>query len=204
MYIIVLIAIVTRFLFHFIHPNGRETYALMIACLDSFGIGGLLAYWFIFDKAKLKSILDRNWVFVFSLLLFLCCCGTLYFYHDGNLIFRLFNRLSFSICCFWVIGVSCLQGFRGMVKLFLENKIVAYLGKISYGLYLYHNFVPSLCEFILKVLHIPVSLTERPIYESALIYFFITIMLSIISWHLIEKPFISLKKYFEYQFITIT
>ena len=75
-------------------------------------------------------------------------------------------------------------------KVSLENRIVNYLGKISYGLYMYHPLCITLViNLILK-------------YDITTNYFFIypisillTMLTSIISYNFIEKPFLKMKKY---------
>ena len=95
---------------------------------------------------------------------------------------------------------------EGAIKWFLENQIVSYFGKISYGLYLYHNFIYNYfhtpqTSIVLRGLHkiqriIP-SITQNNIFE--LLYFFgITVFVATLSWFLIEKPVNQLKKYFTY------
>ena len=199
LYFLVVFSLFVRLTAYILHPSGVETYALMLSCLDSFGIGGLLAFWFIFDQKRLSGILNKKWIFYLSFLLFLICCLQIYLYPLGNVFIALFYRFSFSICCFWVIGIASLKGFKGLVQVFLENKIIIYLGKISYGLYLYHHFMPYLSSFILKQLHVSMPFPRIHVYEYAVFYFLLTLMLSMISWHIVEKPFNSLKKYFEYK-----
>ena len=43
----------------------------------------------------------------------------------------------------WVV-LRASTGFRGPIGKLLEIKPLIYLGTISYGIYVYHNFIPSL------------------------------------------------------------
>ncbi len=87
---------------------------------------------------------------------------------------------------------------------------MTYLGKISYGIYLYHLFVP----FIFWKLYNPLShylLTKRnidltPLTEflvfplvSLILYFLLTVGCASISWNLFERPISSLKRFFTYK-----
>jgi len=77
------------------------------------------------------------------------------------------------------------------VKRALQNKFIAYLGKISYGLYVYHLLGLSKWNILTFGLHF----SPKPllVFCSGLI---ITIVTSIISYELLEKPFLRLKKRF--------
>jgi len=69
---------------------------------------------------------------------------------------------------------------------------LVYLGKISYGLYIFHNFM-----YDLK----PVLLPTIPLLRfvpGVLVALIATILMAMISWHCFEKPFLAMKKYFPY------
>jgi peptidoglycan/LPS O-acetylase OafA/YrhL len=82
----------------------------------------------------------------------------------------------------------------------LRNRILIGLGKISYGIYLYHYILPyysynflsyinnALPKFLIKYQQ-PILLLEN---------FSLLLFISILSWKIIELPFLKLKKYFEY------
>jgi peptidoglycan/LPS O-acetylase OafA/YrhL len=70
--------------------------------------------------------------------------------------------------------------------------VFVYLGRISYGLYVFHNFAWSirlwLASFFPAVGQI----------DSTLCAFLITVMLAVLSWHLLEGPANQLKRFFPY------
>jgi peptidoglycan/LPS O-acetylase OafA/YrhL len=73
---------------------------------------------------------------------------------------------------------------KGVVVTILENKLIAHLGQISYGFYLYHNFIyfnPIINKF-------PYSLINH------FLEFCITVAVAEISWRVIEQPLIALGK----------
>ncbi|MDX6190087.1 MULTISPECIES: acyltransferase family protein [Flavobacterium] len=83
--------------------------------------------------------------------------------------------------------ILCLV-YNPQLKKILENRILNYLGKISYGLYMYHQIV------IVLVLNI---LFKLDIVEDWLIYILsiiLTIIISGISYRYIETPFLNKKK----------
>lgn len=78
-----------------------------------------------------------------------------------------------------IFAIQFLVNNRNTITtLLFENKIIIYVGKISYGLYLYHFPVFMLC-FAHKL----------PVIAS----FAITFCLAALSWHFVEKPILSLR-----------
>lgn len=75
-----------------------------------------------------------------------------------------------------------------------------YLGKISYGLYIIHNFAVSLCASLLLLFGNPAWLLkfyDIPVLRI-LAFAGLTIGLDACSWHGFEKPINNLKRKFPY------
>ena len=87
------------------------------------------------------------------------------------------------------------QGFGGITGKILKRKPLVYIGKISYGFYLYHLFMPPILSrgFHYLGLHYPDSSLIRFILQTAA-----TLIVAMLSWHFIEKPINNFKKHFEY------
>lgn len=87
------------------------------------------------------------------------------------------------------------KGFTGWARRLFENSILIYIGKISYGIYLYHTIIPKtiyLLETRLALVALP-----NPFVKWA-VCVVITILVASVSWYLIEKPVNGLKKHFHY------
>jgi len=102
---------------------------------------------------------------------------------------------AFSTC---LVGI-CIQGMSGLGKTILEHPKVQYLGKRSYGYYLYHNLAILLLGKIAFFLFPgPESkdyfLLLRLILASGILY-----ALTHYSWKYIEEPLILLKNKHRYQ-----
>ena len=77
---------------------------------------------------------------------------------------------------------------RKFIPTLFENSILSYLGKISYGLYVFHLPV------IWSISHI---MPSHSLLILGLLSLLVSILISAISYELMEKPFIRLKdKYF--------
>jgi len=97
--------------------------------------------------------------------------------------------VSFSLIVF---GLWRTQS-RPLIRLFALSP-VAYLGKISYGLYVYHICCLMVARWLVVNLDIPGLWRLRQV-----IAFLLTVGLAALSWHLYESPLNNLKRYFRYR-----
>lgn len=156
------------------------------SCMDCFGLGALLAYYrmYVSDTfgIKNKGLAILVGLCIISILILLM--------FEENIISVFFFRLNVSVICFYLISKASI-GFKGMLKYVFENKVLMYLGKISYGLYLFHKFIP----LIYKSMDLPAiyNVWLNFIVQSALL-----VLIASVSWFILEKPINNLKKYFAY------
>jgi peptidoglycan/LPS O-acetylase OafA/YrhL len=175
---------------------GRAAYKITPACLDAFGAGALFAFVkFYYPHKALKMLNNKNsWIlpclFAFASLLLWMVDGTSDFMTITN---ALFNRTLISISSVYVIGLAAFSQFSGHTGRFLENKAIVYLGKISYGIYVYHYVLMYLFEDFS-----PTDLTKLDLMLSRVACLLLTIGLASVSWAIFEKPFNDLKRYFPY------
>ena len=81
------------------------------------------------------------------------------------------------------------------------------IGRISYGVYLYHLFIPELHEWInQKFSEAGIDLLFNQsmpvvirIYWLAIQQFILLLIICVVSWKFIENPINKLKKYFEHK-----
>ncbi len=107
------------------------------------------------------------------------------------------KHLGYALVACWLVDRAA-EGFGGVGRWILQTRPIVYIGGISYGIYVYHEFVPTLlgvCETRLGLsLHFPPE--GGPLcllYVTA-----VTLLIASLSWHLFEKPLNNLKDRFPY------
>lgn len=94
----------------------------------------------------------------------------------------------------WLIA-SASRGFGGPAGRVLGWRPIVYLGKISYGIYIYHLLVPL--AFSRVAAHF-----GRTYDDSGFVNFVVTSLVTFgvaaVSWHLFERPINGLKRRFDY------
>ena len=169
---------------------------LTIGCLDALGIGALLAYaqrsrgdspWAAARLGRwLLWIGLPAWAVVEVLIRLHLAPGPL-----------LTLRQTFLDMIFgWVI-LNGAKGFKGCFGRFLQSSPMVYLGKISYGLYVFHNLTMYGLVFAVRDLHAPAWLLAVTWIRN-LCLLVLTISAAAVSWHFYEKPLNDLKRYFPY------
>jgi peptidoglycan/LPS O-acetylase OafA/YrhL len=96
-----------------------------------------------------------------------------------------------------LILFAVMQGNLGPLSYLLKNKILGYLGKISYGLYVFH-FVGL--ELAHKLTNAYVSEERLLVYPATvlLLSLVITVAISMVSYQFLERPFLRLKERFTF------
>ncbi len=155
----------------------------MLTCIDCFGWGALLAYCRK-EKYDLKTIANILFLPVLLCWLYVCLKTT-----DQDLLKVLFFRTLTSMVGIGLIHF-CLQ--NNIYRRIMEFSALRYLGKISYGVYLYHMVVPQLFFIFLSKLTISLPANATHIVSALILIGF-----SIFSYHWIEQPILRLKRHFE-------
>ena len=176
---------------------------LVFNCFDAFGIGGLYAW------SRLNDGPHKKLELVVKVLVIPAFC--VYFYwrvqimRDHDFIGAFLQKTVNSIIAIWLVILVVNNRSRLTEKYLLGNKFLNYIGTISYGIYLYH--FPYLGFFFARVnkflydITLPHPALNKIIHDSHVDYWIeisIIVGISAISYALIEKPLLNLKKYFNY------
>lgn len=161
--------------------------------IPNFVIGAYLAKISITKNnlfTKIEGIKPNFWI-----ILYLFTLGILIFY---NYIFSLLylEHLKHLILSVLFALIIFENSFRAKSMFaFGENKILSYLGKISFGLYCWHGLVITMIKKGMeKIGHVDTEIDVFVFYPIISLLF--TIGISILSFELFEKRFLKLKQYF--------
>ncbi|MFD3393739.1 acyltransferase [Aquirufa sp. OSTEICH-129V] len=173
------------------------SYVNPLAAIDSFGLGGILAYLYHYKNEQFVNLVSRSYFLPISLLAFV---GILYLSHvsintHDNIWAIVFERFFAGLFSFFLIAQAI--GSRSwMLGRFLTFSWVSYIGQISYGIYLYHNVVynyyhekgNTIIGYLATFL--PNLNVELPnfILIKFVLSVIIVIILASFSWFFIEKP----------------
>ena len=194
-YFAILLGPVTRLVCMLFGAN-LAAVTLTPACLDSLGLGALLAVYSQGRTHVLKhgSLLTRTGQAGGLLLIGTLLAERLQL---GGLMTSVLRDTFASMLFTWLVWRAA-QGFRGVSGTILQLKPLAYVGKISYGIYIYHNFTHLLAWYpsLLKLfgLTYPASYIGQFALKTTA-----TVLVASLSWHLFELPINNLKKYFAYK-----
>lgn len=158
---------------------------LPFAQFDSLGTGALLAMCMNNDYVRWERVRG----FVPALIaLGVISIVVAYIPVSAHVVLRgTFLQVGFESLFVLLVAASAI-GFKGWIGRVLTQPFLAYVGTISYGIYVYHNFVPS----YLYRLHVPSALV---IPLSPLV----CLAIAAISFRFYERPINNLKRYFPYR-----
>lgn len=187
-YATIFLSILSRFMLYALHLNEVRVTVFSLAALDRLGLGALLAFYTHnperFDRDKRNLCNFGLWV-----------CLPLVIFLSNIELFRILLRPTvLGIFYTWLISGAAV-GFGGITGKILELKPLVFLGKISYGMYLYHYFMNPIFAkaYTLKIL------APMPLLIEIGLKSVTTLAISIVSWFSIEQPINNLKKHFSYQ-----
>jgi peptidoglycan/LPS O-acetylase OafA/YrhL len=193
----VVLAIISRFGCYFIGLNSVQIYVFPLSSLDTLGLGALLAFFTHYQNHYARAKRDLCnfglWVCLPAIVSFIFL--NLIVFNEIEMFEVLIKPTVVAIFYVWLVDRAA-EGFDGNTGAILELKPLVFIGKISYGLYLYHCFMnPFLSKLFLNF-----DLSDKISISFAIVLkVTATFAIAIVSWFLIEKPINSLKHRFNYQ-----
>ncbi len=162
--------------------------------LDSLSMGALLA--FAWDSKVSKQTLQKYLtvsVLPAGLILYAISLA-FYHYRTKPSVFFAIGDLAAAMVFTWLVGTAAV-GFKGRLAKVIEFAPLTYLGKISYGLYVYHYLIPIILIPCLAWFGYNLQVPGR---MSFVLSTTLTILIASASWYWIESPINSLKNRFRY------
>ena len=182
------IGIFSRFGSPLLFPGVKMIGTLPTSNLDALGLGALIA----FKKCNYSKTLRYT----------LFCCIPAYFllfiFRHGVADYfcaRQLERTVMLLAFGWII-LTAAEGFKGPAGKLLVTKPMLYIGKISYGIYVIHNFAEPAVELILNSLG---AAAPKNFVIALPLYAVFTLSLASLSWHLFESPLNGIKSRFPYR-----
>jgi len=162
----------------------------IFGCIDSFAVGALVAWLKRSRLLERMQFLPKIVLFALPLVAFSCFFlgRAMMTLPEGNLFLTLTESFD-AVFLAWLL-VTALNGITSRCGQFLGWAPMVYLGKISYGVYVYHIFIIILVSPLL----VPYGLDETH-YAAIriMVLFALTVMISSLSWHFFERPFLNWK-----------
>ena len=163
------------------------------AC-DALCLGALLAYLNSRENALLISKEKVLRYFLLTGLFITIVLPILPYLNTQNLVVSALADTGRSLI-FACLVAAAAHGFKSFAGKVLESKPMVYLGKISYGIYLIHAFMPEIVDRIFDYLGL--SDDKSPL-TIAFLSTVATIIAATITWQVLEKPINDLKRFFQY------
>lgn len=166
-----------------------KVYIHTFSCIDFFGVGGVIAYLKYLRKLPVKKI--AQWVIIISL-------GLYFLLIKYKLSVTEILEPWIAMLLSSATIIYCIYGSNSRGSLFLNHYFIQYLGKASYGIYLFHNFF---YDFSIRILQKLTSLNWIQSMPNNYFFFFIVLigscLLAALSWIYIEVPILNLRnRYF--------
>ena len=152
-------------------------------------VGSLLAiYHNLSNKVQLSKQVNNILAILSTLLLFSCL-----FLMNNDIAF--IPGITLILPCIFTALIIHTTSQNNIIKLCLSNKVIVFIGKISYSLYLYHWIFIAFAYYITG---------EKQINnQSIAIVIILTIIFSVLSYYLIEQPIRKSKLNFKQSFLYI-
>jgi peptidoglycan/LPS O-acetylase OafA/YrhL len=166
------------------------------SCLDTLGGGALLAL--LAHRDSLGSALRERlgWLCAVGGIALLAALVVMRVMNTGYTPYVVLEDTA-STLMFVALVHRAATGFRGWAGGLLEWRPLVYVGTISYGVYVFHNIVPT-AALLPQRLGISLALPTGEGLGMFLFVTVVTITLATISWWLFERPVNRLKEYFPY------
>jgi peptidoglycan/LPS O-acetylase OafA/YrhL len=180
--------------FHYSPSDWSAAYTFTPGVVDFLAIGAVLAL--ATHAARSGETLQRVLTFV-VLPIGLVVYVTLFWVNhsiDHHAPLAIEDTGAALVFCWLIAGAS--RGFVGPFGRLLDWRPIVYLGKISYGIYIFHFLVPVAFS---EAAHRLGYGYKNSGFVNFVVTALVTFAISALSWHLFERPINGLKRHFRYE-----
>lgn len=173
--------------------NYAQYSTLLFANFDTLGMGALAAWWLSTGRC-----LPRPWILAGRLLVLASALQVFSsrIFHWSGVGVALLDSVAVGVLSTWLV-LRCVAGMPGAAGKLFENPFVVYLGTISYGIYVWHMFMPTVLRHLLRTLSLPADLGAGTM--GFFVLYALTVLVATISWFAVERPINLLKHKFPYR-----
>jgi peptidoglycan/LPS O-acetylase OafA/YrhL len=172
----------SRLLFGVLDGGPLRAGVLTVSCLDSLALGAMLAL----SPARLRR-------FALSAGLLLLAGVTASSLTGQGWLFRIACKdLAYALVAVWLVDRAT-RNRHDVAGRLLAFGPLRYLGTVSYGVYLYHDFLPPALRALGLAAWLPPSGFPKFLAVAGLSW-----IVAAVSWHFFEKPLNELKRFFPY------
>lgn len=186
------LAAVFRGAMYFLNPDADGYYFLIFCRMDSLLMGAVVAYlrtYGIGDEWRAK--VSRAWPIAALLLLYFVQSKS--YHHEMKTPFYIAYYYFLLAACWTVIVLRAIEGGKWVDRL-LANRPIRFVGKVSYGLYIWH----PLCGHVTNGRLTDFGLREDAYILRMAVMFAVSFVVATFFYFTLEKPFLTLKKHFPY------
>jgi peptidoglycan/LPS O-acetylase OafA/YrhL len=158
--------------------GGTMSAVLPFGCVDALGAGALLAL-----PSTRRSIMSAGFLIGVPLVVVSLLLRAAGYVSPG---FEVALDCGVALAAAWIVGRAA-KGFEGGLGAFLTARPVTYAGTISYGLYLYHGFMPYVLGRYIT------GFVEMPWMARLALLTTATVATASISWRFFEAPILKYK-----------
>ncbi|MBS1651414.1 MAG: acyltransferase [Bacteroidetes bacterium] len=177
--IITIITLLFRFFNYIDNANFFIETIHTISCLDLFMAGSFMAYFKKYKSIIYFKIISNKFLKLLIFILFIFLYTLLVKTNGITLYSFVFQRLLFAFVFSFLIAYLSLD-LNDTVNILIGNSFMTNLGKLSYSIYLIHNFIPGIL--------LPIQQLKFPIMFEFLIYFISTLITSYLLYRFYENP----------------
>jgi peptidoglycan/LPS O-acetylase OafA/YrhL len=194
--IVILASLAYKFLLALMGFRYTLIFSNVLGCMDSLGLGAFLAVHrnqnnsaTLSPFVKIGAFAALAWIALTVIRIILHVDP----WYKGHLPFAV-AHFACGAVAFTGLVAFALKGSRNLLGRILQNRLARYIGKISYGLYVYHFFMP----LVLSRAQAKGFLTISGDLQMALYCTVLSVCVAVLSWHFFERPILQYKQYFEY------
>lgn len=156
----------------------------------------------LWRAGKISSSIVRAktiYYIVFSVFFILFCYVCTLEFSEAKHFFVVY-RISFYSFFAFIIVFGAVSGFFSKISWFLANPVLVFIGKLSYGIYLVHMLVNTTVMLTVLDHKIVENNDVTRLLKASFISLLISILIALLSYLVIEKPFLKIREWTQARF----